>query len=83
MGCNPSSGSIRRIAEQSRWYTAIILPLLAFPIIIYFWKVIVWDKVLGSGTPARWQTSRSCVSFSTMRMLGTLALVAVAVMRDP
>ena len=35
------------IAEQGRWYTAIIRPLLAFPIIIYFWKVIVWDKVLG------------------------------------
>lgn len=28
---------------------AIIRPLLAFPIIIYFWKVIVWDKVLGLG----------------------------------
>jgi len=38
------------IAEQGRWYTAIIRPLLAFPIIIYFWKVIVWDKVLGFGT---------------------------------
>src|SRR6185503_7357461 len=38
------------IAEQGRWYTAIIRPLLAFPIIIYFWKVIVFDKVLGLGT---------------------------------
>jgi hypothetical protein len=38
------------IAEQGRWYTAIIRPLLALPIIIYFWKVIVWDKVLGLGT---------------------------------
>lgn len=37
------------IAEQGRWYTAIIRPLLAFPIIIYFWKVILWDKVLGLG----------------------------------
>ena len=37
------------IAEQGRWYTAIIRPLLAFPIIIYFWKVMVWDKVLGLG----------------------------------
>ena len=37
------------IAEQGRWYTAIIRPLLALPIIIYFWKVIVWDKVLGLG----------------------------------
>ena len=38
------------IAEQGRWYTAIIRPLLAAPAIIYFWKVIVWDKVLGLGT---------------------------------
>lgn len=38
------------IAEQGRWYTAMIRPLLAFPIIVYFWKVIVWDKVLGLGS---------------------------------
>ena len=38
------------IAEQGRWYTAIIRPLLALPIIIYLWKVIVWDKVLGLGS---------------------------------
>lgn len=38
------------IAEQGRWYTAIIRPLLAAPVIIYLWKVIVWDKVLGLGT---------------------------------
>ncbi len=38
------------IAEQGRWYTAIIRPLLAIPVIIYFWKVIVWDKVLGLGS---------------------------------
>jgi hypothetical protein len=38
------------IAEQGRWYTAIVRPLLATPIIIFMWKVIVWDKVLGWGT---------------------------------
>src|SRR6476469_7672954 len=38
------------IAEQGRWYTAIIRPLLALPVVIYLWKVIVWDKVLGLGT---------------------------------
>jgi len=38
------------IAEQGRWYTAIIRPLLAAPVILYFWKVIVWDRVLGLGT---------------------------------
>src|SRR4051794_24757360 len=38
------------IAEQGRWYTAIIRQLLAFPLVIYLWKVIVWDKVLGLGS---------------------------------
>lgn len=38
------------IAEQGRWYTAIIRPLFALPLIIYFWKTIIWDKVLGWGS---------------------------------
>jgi len=38
------------IAEQGRWYTAIIRPLLALPVVVFMWKVIVWDKVLGLGT---------------------------------
>lgn len=37
-------------AEQGRWCTAIIRPLLAAPVIIYFWKLMVWDKVLGLGS---------------------------------
>jgi hypothetical protein len=38
------------IAEQGRWYTAMVRPLLVLPVILYLWKVIVWDKVLGWGT---------------------------------
>jgi hypothetical protein len=37
------------IAEQDHWYTAIIRPLFALPFIIYAWKIVVWDKVLGLG----------------------------------
>ena len=37
------------IAEQGHWYTAIIRPLFALPFIIYAWKIVVWDKVLGLG----------------------------------
>lgn len=37
------------IAEQGRWYTALPRPLFAFAFIIYIWKVVVWDKVLGWG----------------------------------
>jgi len=49
------------IAEQGRWYTALPRPLFAFAFIIYVWKVVVWDKVLGlgvtdplSGAVAQW-----------------------------
>jgi hypothetical protein len=38
------------LAEQGRWYTALPRPLFAFAFIIYVWKVVVWDKVLGLGT---------------------------------
>ncbi len=38
------------IAEQGRWYTAIIRPLFALPFVIFAWKVVVWDKVLKLGT---------------------------------
>jgi hypothetical protein len=38
------------IAEEGRWYTALPRPLFAFAFIIYVWKVVVWDKVLGLGT---------------------------------
>jgi len=38
------------ISEQGRWYTAAIRPAFALVILIYFAKVIVWDKVLGLGT---------------------------------
>ena len=41
------------VAEQGRWYTALPRPLFAAAFIIYTWKVVVWDKVLGLGsTPA-------------------------------
>ena len=38
------------IAEQGRWWTSIIRPLAALPVVIYIWKVVVYDKVLGFGT---------------------------------
>ena len=38
------------IAEQGRWYTACIRPMFCLPFMIFTFKVIVWDKVLGWGT---------------------------------
>lgn len=37
------------IAEQSWWMTAMIRPMIAWPFIIYLWKVVVWDTVFGLG----------------------------------
>src|SRR6478672_9639070 len=42
------------IAEQGRWYTALPRPLFAAAFIIYVWKVVVWDKVLGLSATANW-----------------------------
>lgn len=36
-------------SEQGRWYTACIRPLFCLPFIVFTFKVIVWDKVLGWG----------------------------------
>lgn len=38
------------IAEQGNVITRSVRPLMAAPFIIFSWKVIVWDKVLGWGT---------------------------------
>lgn len=37
------------IVEQGRWYTAWIRPMMALPVVIYMWKIIVWDTVLQWG----------------------------------
>src|SRR5206468_7798063 len=31
------------VAEQGRWWTSMIRPLAALPVVIYIWKVIVYD----------------------------------------
>ena len=36
--------------EQGRWSTALPRPLFAAAFVIYVWKVVVWDKVLGAWT---------------------------------
>jgi len=41
------------IAEQGWWMTAMIRPMIAWPFIVYIWKTVVYDTVLGLGsTPA-------------------------------
>lgn len=41
------------IAEQGNWITRSIRPLFALPFIIYTFKVVLWDKVLGLGVTDR------------------------------
>jgi hypothetical protein len=38
------------IAEQGRWWTSLPRALFAYCVVIYFGKVLVWDKVLGWGS---------------------------------
>jgi hypothetical protein len=35
------------IAEQGNWVTRMVRPLFALPFILFTWKVVLWDKVLG------------------------------------
>jgi Protein of unknown function (DUF2793) len=46
------TGWVAFVAEQGRWYTALPRPLFAFAFVIYVWKVVVWDRVLGLGSTA-------------------------------
>jgi hypothetical protein len=45
-----AQGSAIIIAEQGYWWTSMIRPLAALPVVIYIWKVVVYDKILGLGT---------------------------------
>lgn len=38
------------IAEQGNWVTRWVRPVWALPFVLFTWKVIVWDKLLGWGT---------------------------------
>jgi hypothetical protein len=38
------------IAEQGNVVTRSVRPMFALPFIVFLWKVVIWDKVLGLGT---------------------------------
>jgi hypothetical protein len=38
------------IAEEGRWWTALPRPAFAFAFVLYVWKIVVWDKMLGWGS---------------------------------
>ncbi len=37
------------IAEQGSWLTRWVRPAFALPFVVYVWKLVLWDKVLGWG----------------------------------
>lgn len=37
------------LSEQGKWYTAWIRPMIAFPVVVFVWKILLWDTVLGLG----------------------------------
>lgn len=37
------------VAEQGNWATRWVRPMWAAPFVIWTWKVVVWDNVLGLG----------------------------------
>lgn len=37
------------LAEQSNFLTRMVRPLWALPFVIYTWKIVVYDKVMGWG----------------------------------
>lgn len=37
------------LAEQGNWLTRWIRPAIAAPFVIYLWKLVLYDKVLGLG----------------------------------
>jgi hypothetical protein len=38
------------VAEQGHAFTRWVRPMWALPFVIWTWKVVIWDKVLGLGT---------------------------------
>jgi len=38
------------LAEQGHWETRWIRPALALPVVVLWWKLIIWDTVLGWGS---------------------------------
>lgn len=38
------------LAEQSSWHTSWIRPCFALPFVLFIWKLVIWDKMLGLGT---------------------------------
>lgn len=48
------------LAEQGSWLTRWVRPAIALPFVLYLWKLIIYDKIMGLGStdnlsPELWQ----------------------------
>ena len=59
------------LAEQGRWYTSWIRPAMAFPVILYIWKLIIWDTILQWGVT---QNPGECVNWIVITVIGAYML---------
>ncbi len=58
------AGIIRE--EQGWWVTAMIRPLMALPFIMFTFKIVLWDKVVGSFVGCSGRTPPgTCQTFNT------------------
>lgn len=53
------------IAEQGHFATRMIRPLFAIPFIIFLFKVVVWDKVIGAAVGCAKAAAGTCALFTT------------------
>lgn len=67
------------MAEQGNWVTRSIRPLLALPFIIYWWKLIFWDKVVGSLVRANEGEGWNSLLFQTPALSGELNQIGMVV----
>ena len=73
------------IAEQGHWLTRSIRPLMALPLAIYLWKVIVYDKIfckftacIGGTTDAIGGNVGEWMGLIIISYFGTTAAVDIA-----
>lgn len=67
------------MAEQGNWVTRSIRPLLALPFIIYWWKLIFWDKVIGSIVHANEGAGWNSLLFQTPALSAELNQIGMVV----
>jgi hypothetical protein len=59
------------LTEQGRWLTAWIRPAMALPVVLYMWKLIIWDTLLQWGVT---QNPGEFVNWMVVTVIGAYML---------